>query len=173
MIMSNKSQDALRELMGAEQWMEAIAAAKQVLAGDPSNHDVLWNLGWSYFKIGRYKEAAHYLHEAIDHGPVKDSYYAALGVTLSAAEVYDAAELWLLRALAVRDSYLTRIALALVYMKQDLAEAAEAVHKEGIRLKPDDPERLEAYADFLSDVGRDEEAERIHERAKKCPRNDR
>ena len=47
-------------------------------------------------------------------------------------------------------------------MKQGLAEAAEAVHKEGVRLKPDDPERLEAYADFLSDVGRNEEAEGLY-----------
>jgi tetratricopeptide (TPR) repeat protein len=170
MIMTEDA-ESIGAMMKAERWMDAIAAAKQGLADDPSNHDLLWNLGWAYFKLEQYEKAAHYLHEAIDNGPVKHFYYAALGAALSAAKVYDAAELWLLRAIAVRDSSLTRLQLALVYMKQDLAEAAEAVHKEGIRLRPDDRERLEAYADFLSDLGRAEEAEKMYEDAKKIETN--
>ena len=39
------------------------------------------------------------------------------------------------------------------------------MHREGIRLSPDDRERLDAYADFLSDVGREEDARKLLEAA--------
>jgi tetratricopeptide (TPR) repeat protein len=157
-------------LMENERWAEVIAAAEPKLAEEPSSHQLEWNIGWAYFKLDRYAEAESHLRKAVDHGPVDHTYYRALGVALSYAEQYHKAETWLLRALAVRDSYVTRISLALVYMKQDLAEAAEAVHKEGIRLKPNSRERLEAYADFLSDVGgREDEAEKMYEEAKRYP----
>ncbi len=71
----------------------------------------------------------------------------------------DAAELWILRALAIRDSPLGRLGLPRIYQKQGLWELAEAVHKEGLRLRPTSAKRLEAYADFLSDAGRVSEAQ--------------
>ena len=88
--MANQPQDAVRALMKAEQWTDAVAAAKQALANDPSNHELLWDLGWAHFKLEQYEDAAHYLHEAVDHGPVS-IVTAALGATRSAARAYDAA----------------------------------------------------------------------------------
>jgi Flp pilus assembly protein TadD len=46
---------------------------------------------------------------------------------------------------------------------------AEEVYREGIRLAPQDPERCEALADFLSDIGREEEAREYYQRARAVP----
>jgi tetratricopeptide (TPR) repeat protein len=158
-------------LMKDGRWEEALAAAEDGLAKDPISHELLWNAGWAHFKLGQYARAAAYLRKAIDAGPLDHACYAALGATLSELKKYDEAELWLLRALAIQESYLTRICLASVYHKRQLTEVAEAIHKEGIRLRPRSRERLEAYADFLSDVGRESDATKIYEEAERLRAN--
>ncbi len=115
-------------------------------------------MGLAYFRLEQYDQAVPYFRKAIDAGPVKASYYVSLGETYRELKEYDKAEVWFLRALAVEDSAIARLALGLTYLEQNLVAVGESVHKEGIRLKPGDPERLEAYADFLSNLGREEEA---------------
>ena len=61
---------------------------------------------------------------------------------------------------------LTRIALALAYLSQGKVVEAENVHLEGIRLKPKSSERYESYAAFLSDVGRETEAQTMNQKAR-------
>jgi tetratricopeptide (TPR) repeat protein len=157
--------ETIHALMKGERWAEVIAAAPPGLAESSQDHDLLWNVGWAYFQLEQYDQAVSYLRKANDGGPVKPNFYGALGMAYYELKNYIMAELWLLRAVAVRESSLTRLALALVYLKQGLVEVAEAVHKEGIRLKPNSRERVEGYADFLCDVGRDEEAKKLYEDA--------
>jgi Tfp pilus assembly protein PilF len=73
----------------------------------------------------------------------------------------------LAESLRIKESHLTRIALALAYLSQGKVKEAENVHLEGIRIRPQKNERYESYAAFLSDVGRDAEAERVIRKAKK------
>jgi hypothetical protein len=47
---------------------------------------------------------------------------------------------------------------------------AENVHLEGIRLKPKNSERYESYAAFLSDVGREAEAQTMNKKVRKLQR---
>ncbi len=158
--------DSINLLMSESRWAEASSKAEEELAKSPERHELLWIAGWANFQLEQYTMAEAHLRKAIDSGHVDHVYYGALGATLLELEKYDEAELWLLRALATRETYPTRIALALVYHKQQLLEVAEAVHREGIRLRPKSRERLEAYADFLSDLGREDEATKIYEDAK-------
>lgn len=152
---------AVNLLMASERWDEAIALIEPRLAEAPMGHEIVWKLGWAHFQLGNYGEAATHLQQAIDAGPVSAAYYGSLGMALMHLEEHDAAELWLLRALAVADTQLSRRSLAMSYQQRGLWDIAEAVHKEGIRLRPEDPMRLVAYADFLDDAGRAEDAANV------------
>jgi Tfp pilus assembly protein PilF len=76
------------------------------------------------------------------------------------------AEVVLVESLRIKESHLTRIALALAYLSQGKVVEAENVHLEGIRLKPKSGERYESYAAFLSDVGREMEAQTMNQKAR-------
>jgi Flp pilus assembly protein TadD len=52
-------------------------------------------------------------------------------------------------------------------LSQGKLTEAEGVHLEAIRLKPKQSKRYDAYADFLSDVGRNEEANAMYRQAEK------
>jgi Flp pilus assembly protein TadD len=155
----------VRALMDDKRWEDAIVALGPKLEEEPICDELLWSVGWAHFKLEQYAKASSYLRRAADLGPTKSSNAACLAFALFELADYEGAELWFLKALALRDTSLARGGLALVYMKQDKAALAEAVHEEGIRLKPASQERVEAYADFLSDVGREEEAQRLYESA--------
>jgi Tfp pilus assembly protein PilF len=92
--------------------------------------------------------------------------YWALGATYLQLKQYKKAEFSLLAALGIQDSYLARLQLALVYMEQGRLHEAEQVHLKGLSLKPDSRERHEAYGDFLSDVGRQKEAQKMYQLAR-------
>ena len=78
-------------------------------------------------------------------------------------------EVALRRALSPRDGYLARLDLAVLYTDTDRLLEAEQIYREGIVLQPDHRERLEGLADFLSDTGRDAEADEWYERARVLP----
>jgi Tfp pilus assembly protein PilF len=50
-------------------------------------------------------------------------------------------------------------------MKQSKNIKAEGIYSEGIKLQPKEARRYEAYADFLSDVGREKEAQTMYKKA--------
>jgi hypothetical protein len=56
-------------------------------------------------------------------------------------------------------------------LEQGRVQEGELVHLDGIRLKPDSRKRLEAYADFLSDIGRKAEAQEMLAKAEHLPRD--
>lgn len=153
----------VNDLMQQERWVDAIAAAG--VMNEHACRDLVWAVGWAHFKLGQYSDALPYLKGAAETGPVDHASLGTLGITYLKLKRYVEAELWLLRAIATRDSSMSRLFLAIVYMDQGLDEEAEAVHKEGLRLRPNDSKRHEQYADFLSDAGREDEAKMMYERA--------
>ena len=80
------------------------------------------------------------------------------------------AEIILRESLGIKESHLTRIALALAFLSQGKVAEAESVHLEGIGLKPKNSERYESYAAFLSDVGREVEAPAMNKKVRKLQR---
>ena len=78
---------------------------------------------------------------------------------------FDAAEAEFVEALKLRDGYLPRASLALLYLETGRKADAERVHLEGIELKPNSRERLESYGDFLWDVRREKEAREAYAKA--------
>lgn len=152
---------AVNLLMAGERWDEVVSLIEPRLAEEPLGHELVWKLGWAHFQLGNDADALQHLQRAVEAGPVSAAYFGSLGMTLSRLEEHDAAELWLLRALAIHDTVVSRTGLALAYQRRGLVDVAEAVHREGIRLAPGDAARIEAYADFLRDLGRDEEAARL------------
>ena len=55
-------------------------------------------------------------------------------------------------------------------LEQGKVNEAENTHLDGIRLRPKQSKRYEAYGDFLSDVGREDEAERMNQKAQELKR---
>jgi Tfp pilus assembly protein PilF len=88
-----------------------------------------------------------------------------LGTVYLEKKQYKKAESLLLEALQIKESYAARISLALAYLEQRKVNEAENTHLDGIRLRPKQSKRYEAYGDFLSDVGREDEAERMNQKA--------
>jgi Tfp pilus assembly protein PilF len=154
------------ELMGSERWSETIVLLRQHEAEVQSDARLARALGWAYLKVDDHASAVVWLERAVALMPASALNTWALGSALLEAERWTEAEHQLLRSLAIRDSYLSRMALAFLYQQAGRLTEAEAVHNEGVRLMPHDGRRLGAYADFLSDIGRTEEAARYYASAR-------
>jgi Tfp pilus assembly protein PilF len=72
-------------------------------------------------------------------------------------------------ALRIHDSTPARLFLALVYMELGRSAEAEQIHLDGIRIDPESTERWNAYAAFLSDEGRETEAQEAYAKAHRSP----
>jgi Tfp pilus assembly protein PilF len=157
----------VESVMGAEGWLDAIKLLKTELPVVRKDWRLSWNLGWCFFKLERIEDARKYLLQATKLAPESASFKWALGSVCLHQKQYQQAEINLAHSLRIKDAYVTRISLALAYLKQGKITEAENVHLEGIRLKPEEGRRYKAYADFLSDVGREHEAQRTYRKAKK------
>ena len=156
------------ELMREERWEAAVdlIGGIQVESRSPQLN---WNCGWALFQLGRLKDAAQALRRSILQSPSSAVGHWALGEVLAEGGELALAERHLLAALSIRDGATPRLSLAVVYMRQDRFEEAERVHLDGLELKPASRERLEAYADFLDDTGREAEASAARARAANMP----
>jgi tetratricopeptide (TPR) repeat protein len=155
-------------LMGEEQWEAAIELIER-LPEAARDKNLNWNHGWALFKLGRLEPAAASLCRCVLQDPAHAASHWALGVILSERDDLESAEKHFLTALGLKDSGLTRLTLALVYMKQGRLTDAERIHIEGLERKPNNRFRVEAYADFLSDCGREAEAQAQYARAQSLP----
>ncbi|MGC4114504.1 MAG: tetratricopeptide repeat protein [Myxococcales bacterium] len=158
-----------RALTSQERWDAAAALFRDNAELVTSNYELLWDAGWTEYKLGRLSTAETYLKKAIDAKPTCHIGYWALGTVLSETDRFEDSEHNLIKALVLRDGLVGRLSLALLYMRKNMLALAEAVHKEGLRLRPNDRARIEGFADFLSDLGRDEEAGKLYESAKRLP----
>jgi len=97
---------------------------------------------------------------------------AALGRILSNSNVYleteqyKKAERVFSEALQIKASHIVRLGLARAYLEQGKLEEAERTRLANIKNRPKKSERYEAYADLLSDVGRDVDAEAMYQKAR-------
>jgi Flp pilus assembly protein TadD len=153
--------------MKKERWLAAIKLLNHELAVVQKNWRFSWNLGWCYFKLDRFNDARRHMILAAQLAPENPTCKWGLGTVYLRKKQFQKAEVVLTQSLRIKESYLTRIALALAYLSQGKVREAENVHLEGISLKPKSRERYESYAAFLSDVGREAEAQTMNSKAKK------
>jgi Flp pilus assembly protein TadD len=151
--------------MRKELWREAVLLFQQEPAIVNSDWRASWNLGWCHFKLDRLAEARRNLLRANRLAPDNPTCLWALGNVYLRRKQFKRAEAILLESLRLKESHLTRIALALAYSSQGKLTEAEAMYVENIKLKPESSERYESYAAFLSDVGREYDAQKITEKA--------
>jgi tetratricopeptide (TPR) repeat protein len=156
--------------MRKEQWPAAIKLLKSNLAAARKNWRFSWNIGWCYFNLGKFVDAQKYMMRANRLAPENPICKWGLGSVYLKRKHFEKAEAILTESLAIKDSYPTRISLALACLSQGKAAEAEKIHLDGIRLKPRSSERYESYGAFLSDVGREEEARTINKKASELRR---
>jgi Tfp pilus assembly protein PilF len=161
--------EEVNRLMDAERWQEAIDRMMNALSLVDKNRSLVWALGWAFLKLEKFETAQIYLQRAIALAPVDPVSRWGSGLALMEAGQLREAERQLLVSVALKDSYDGRLALACLYQRMNELQLAEAIHREGVRLRPDHRERLEALADFLDDVGRAEEAQAVNEKASALP----
>ncbi len=160
----------VESVMKEERWPEAIRILGENSSLVEEHWEHLWNLGWCYFKLGRWGEAQKYLTRALQLAPENHICKFALGQVYLEKKQYKKAESILSEALRIKEVHAARIGLALAYLAQGRIEEAEKTHLDGIKLKPKKSEKYESYAAFLSDVGREAEAEKMNRKAKKLQR---
>lgn len=153
--------------MKTEHWLAAIKLLKHERTAVQKNWRFPWNIGWCYFKLDRFDDARRHMIRAAKLAPENPTCKWGLGTVYLKKKHFKKAEAVLAESLKIKESHLTRIALALAYLSQGKIAEAENVHLEGIKLKPKNSERYESYAAFLSDVGREAEAQRMNRRARK------
>jgi tetratricopeptide (TPR) repeat protein len=155
-----------QSVMREERWHEAIRLRKEHSAVVETHWELSWNLGWCYFKLKRMDEARKHLARAANIAPENHVCKYGLGQVYLKKKQYKKAEAILSEALRLKESHLSRSSLAFAYLAQGKIEEAEKTHLDGIKLKPRKSERYQSYAAFLSDVGRDAEAEKMGRKAK-------
>jgi Tfp pilus assembly protein PilF len=160
------SQSVMRE----ERWGEAVRILKENTPAVAKDWELSWNLGWCYFKLGRMDEARKHLARAMRLAPENHACKYGLGQVYLKKKQYKKAEAVLSEALRLKETHLSRRSLAFAYLAQGEIEKAEKTHLDGIRLKPRKSETYESYAAFLSDVGREGEAEQMNRKAKELQR---
>ena len=154
-------------LMRRERWRGAIRLFDENPLLVERHWELLWNLGWCYFKLGQMDKAERYIERATQLAPRKNlGCKVGLGAIYLMRKQYKKAEAILCEALRIRESYVARVGLAFAYLAQGETELAEKTHLDGIRLKPKSSERYKSYSAFLSDIGREAEAEQMHQKAK-------
>lgn len=151
-------------------WHEAIELLKANSSLVDKHYQLLWNLGWCYFRLERMPGALKYLARAEQLAPEKYACKFGLGVVYLEKKQYSKAQLLLSEALQIKESDVARIGLAFAYLAHGKIEEAERTHLEGIRLRPKKSERYRSYAAFLSDIGREAESEKMNRKAKELQR---
>ena len=156
--------------MRRERWLDAIKLLKDEVAMVQQEWRLSWNLGWCYFKLDRVNTARKHLIRATTLAPDNPTCKWALGNVYLRRKQFGKAETVLAESLRIKESHLTRIALALAYLSQGKLTEAENVHLEGIRLRPQNSAGYDSYAAFLPDIGREADSQRMTRKSKKLQR---
>jgi len=154
------------DLMLQERWQDAVAFLEARPEAVQSDHRLSWTLGWAHFKLRNLETARGLLRTAAEMAPDEYAEHFALGTVCLELSEYAEAEKSLLRAMQIRDTTLARMTLAMAYMEQGRMQEAEQIHLDGLAAEPKSRDRWESYGDFLSDQGRDAEAEKAYAEAK-------
>jgi Flp pilus assembly protein TadD len=173
MAETNRSKELERSITSAmrrERWLDAIKLLKNEVDVVQEEWRLSWNLGWCYFKLDRLHAARKHLIRATTLAANNPTCKWALGNVYLRRKQFGKAETVLAESLRIKESHLTRIALALAYLSQGKVTEAENVHLEGIRLRPKKSTGYESYAAFLSDIGREADSQRMTRKSKKLQR---
>lgn len=157
--------ERVEALMAQERWREALDLLEGSAEVVQADYRLSWNQGWALLRSNDAVTAASAFERANALEP--DNQIALWGLGLAQREMGNLAEaeLSMLRSIALRDSAPARLALANLYVQLGRMDEAEMIQREGVRLQPNDRERLEALADLLDDLERNEEATLLRQRA--------
>jgi len=153
-------------LMKDARYLEAVRLLSDKSSDSGRYMKLSFNLGLCYFELGRFDEALQHMIRANQLAPESAFCKWGLGLVHLKKKEFKTAEILLAKSLQKKEFYPARIALTLAYLSQGKVAEAEKTHLDGIKLRPDRKEGYKGYAAFLSDVGRDHEAERMREKAK-------
>lgn len=121
-IAQNAFGDALSQ---REMYDEAITVFEGLVAQSPENQAGHYNLGYNYYKVGRYEEALPHLVRALEINSRDERQFLTLGVTLFFLDKYDAAERVLRDGLSLRrDGLGLHYALGAVFKQTGRLEEA-------------------------------------------------
>ena len=168
----------VQSVMSKVRWLAAVKLLRASTACSRRKKigELSWNLAWCFFKLDQLDEGARtHMERAVELAPKNATSRYGLGRIYLERKQFKKAEINLGASLRLRDFYPARLALALTYMKQKKNAKAERVYLEGIKLQPKEVRRYEAFADFLSDVGRDKDAQTMYKKATnmRCQRNEK
>ncbi len=152
-------------LMKKDRLLEAIALLTRERSLVEQDWRLCWNLGWCYFNLDRFLQAQRVFARAMNRFPGNSACSWGLGLAYLKRKDFRKAEQFLVESLRIKDFYPARIALALAYLSQGKVSEAENTHLAGIERRHES-RRLESYAAFLEDVGREKEAEEMNLKAK-------
>jgi Flp pilus assembly protein TadD len=160
---------AVEQRLEQEDWLGAIAAVHGHDALVASDARLSWDVGWAHYKISSLRRAEQHLGDAVALDPGWAVAHFGHGVILRELERTADAEQALRRSLALRDGHLPRLILSVMYLGLGRDAEAEAVQREGVERRPDDPRRVHALGNLLWDLGRTEEAEACYAAARALP----
>ena len=153
--------------MRARRWSDAIALYNQepaIIAGDLK---ALLNLGWRYYKLEQYSEAERYFKSADAAAPGNAGCKWAKAAVYIKKRNFKKAERLPLESLRLTEGLPARASLVLAYLAQGKVALAEKTHLDGIAIGTRLSERYKGYAAFLSDIGREDEAEQMRQEARR------
>jgi tetratricopeptide (TPR) repeat protein len=160
-------------LMQNERWKAAVAFLKEHEELVKEDFSLSWTIGWAHWKQEQFGEARRFLLQALQlaRGPRDECVgHWALGLSYLGLGKHDQAEVSRRESLRIGDYSPARLDLALLLMELGRFAEAEQLHLDGIQLKPKSRARWEAYSAFLSDVGRETEAQGGSRKSKYRPR---
>ena len=134
---------------------DAIALYSQVLARNPGYWLSNYNLGYTYYKIGKPQEAEHYLRQAIRINEMDSDEYVYLGLSVWRQGRADEAVRYMQHAIQIRPSapgY--HFALAVIRRDQNDTPAAESEFKLELQHHPENTaarQQLDALASGASE----------------------
>ena len=144
--------------MKKERWLVAIGIFRERPDIVEQNWRFSMNFGWCYFKLERFDLARKHIIRANRLKPENPACKLGLGMVYIMKKNFKKAEVLLAESLRIKESQITRAALALAYLSQGKIAESESVHLEGINIRPRSSRSYEGYAAFLSDVRRVKES---------------
>jgi tetratricopeptide (TPR) repeat protein len=150
--------DAVQAHLERQEWAEAtslLEARNEQVAG---SFELSWNHGWALYKLDDFEGAIARLGRAAELEPESPVALWALGLVYAQLDEAEVAEDFLKRSLAARESFPARFELGFLYHRQGRTAEARAAHERNVELHPLSPEAHLALADFLADIGREEDA---------------
>jgi tetratricopeptide (TPR) repeat protein len=163
--MPNDTLLELKKIMKREEWKEACAFFEDIESNAELDFEMLWSIGWIYFKLDELDKSAYYLEEAVALDPSSSRGNCSLGIVLRKLGRSRAAEGYIKKALSIKDSLIARNALAILYKEAGRIDEGELVLRRGLELRPGSKSRITSLANYLWDIGKESEASVLYKQA--------